>query len=83
MNNDPTNIIIDKLETFAEENNLKYLYSLERRPEGCLIVYFGSRTEDEKTQGSYRISYSERTQNSPYEIVNNIIEKVKNTFKLK
>ena len=79
---DNATIIIDKLEEFAGENKLKFLYSMERKPEGCLTVYFGSRTEDFKGQQSYRINYAERTQKESMEVVNSIIENVKSIFRL-
>lgn len=80
---DSTTIIIDELENFAEEKNLKFLYSLERRPEGSLIIYFGSRTEDIKGQQSCRISYNDRTTRDPMDIVRDITENITRVFNLK
>ena len=80
---DSTTIIIDELENFAEGENLKFLYSQERRPEGSLIIYFGSRTEDVKGQQSYRISYNDRTTKDPMDIVNDIKENARKIFNLK
>lgn len=83
MKKDSTTIIIDELENFAEENKLKFLYSLERRPEGRLIIYFGSRTEDVKGQHSYSIGWNERCQRDPMDIVNDIKENARKIFNLK
>lgn len=32
--------VIDKLEVFAQEYGLKFLWSVERRPDGCMTVQF-------------------------------------------
>ena len=74
--------VIDKLEVFAQEYGLKFLWSVERRPDGCMTVQF---KKADGTGITYRVTSKEIdiAKGNADLIADNIIGMVKNTFYVK
>lgn len=76
--NDTRNVIVDKLEVFSVEHGLKFIWAIERRPDGCLTVQF---TKDH-FRHTYRITNKEieAAKGDPDIIVKNIMNMVTNAL---
>ena len=86
MDKDIIDKIVDNLEEFAKEYNFKFLFSLERKIDGALVLYFrenlaiGNKTPAGQ---SYRVSYEDRLRRDPDEIIQSIINDMKFRFSFK
>ena len=80
--NDTRNVIIDKLEIFSAEHGLKFLWSVERRPDGCMTVQF---KKVDGTGITYRVTSKEidMAKGNADLIADNIINMVKDAFYVK
>ena len=55
MSKDVRNVIVDILEKYCREKDIKFLWSMERSPEGALTIH----CKKGNTSFNYRISYVE------------------------